>query len=230
MKCLILFAVALGLEKKNPAFLARYTEMTEQYEKDAEEANEAAKHYDELAKEAVPGVKKLTDKLVDEEMKRIGVATWAHAAWDFEKMLKNPAPREAAKAAAEAAKPYNKAVADYQNAQTGYDTTAQMYALRVGMDFDQAKKLRTYANQFKLEGNKEMEQTYETQAALLAKQAETYGGLAEQYRTMALRIHNVIPVLQKEAGAAGAYAAYFKNPTNAMPPEHAFLYTVAPPA
>lgn len=230
MNCFLLFVVGLSIGKKDPTFLARYEEMTEKYEKDAKEANEAARHYSELAKEALPGLQKRADEIVGDEFERLGVGAWARAAWGFQKMLWNPAPREAAKAAAEAAKPYNKAVADYTRAQTGYDTTAQMYALRVGMDYDQAKKLRTYANQYKLEGNKEMEETFETQAQLLGKQAETYSGLAEKYRNVALRIHNVIPELQKEAGAAGAYAAYQKNPTNAMPPEHAFRYTVAPPA
>lgn len=227
MKCLILAATALG--ELNVDLLKQYRAWTQQYEKDAQEANEAAKHYADLAKAVIPDVEKLAHKLGEDEMKRIGVYTWAHAAWQFEKMLENRAPQEAAKAAAEAAAPFNKAVADYQKAQTGYDTTAQMYALRVGMDFDLAKKLRTYAMQYKLQGNEEMEQTYEAQAQLLGKQVETFGGLAKQYSHMAHKIHNAIPIIQRDAGAAGAYAAYFKNPTNAIPPEHAFPFTVAPP-
>ncbi len=61
-------------------------------------------------------------------------------------------------------------------AQTAYDTTAQGYALRIGMDQDAAKKLQTYANQYKLEGNTERSNTYAGQAALLMKQAENYRG------------------------------------------------------
>ena len=44
------------------------------------------------------------------------------------------------------------------------------------MDQDAAKKLQSYANQYELEGNKEMAKTYGTQASLLMKQAENYRG------------------------------------------------------
>jgi len=229
MKLILLSLVAAsGAEKGNP-LLELYRKWTVQYEADAQEAAKAAAHYAQLAREAVPNAVKEAHALGESEMNRIGVNTWAHAAWDFEKMLTNPAPAEGAKAAAEAAAPFNKAVAGYQKAQTAYDQTAQGYALRVGMDDNLAKKLMTYSNQYKLQGNTEMADTYKTQATLLMNQAENFASLATSYTAMATKIHNVIPILQKDAGAAAGYAAYFKNPTNAIPPEHAFPFTIAPP-
>jgi hypothetical protein len=157
------------------------------------------------------------------------VPVWGHATWEIEKMLENKAPAKAAAAAAKAAAPFMKAAGEYQKAQTAYDGAAQGYALRVGMDQDAAKKLQSYANQYELEGNKEMSKTYQEQASLLMKQAENYRDTAVEYNKMALRLHNVINTIQADAGKAGAYAAYPFNPGNSMPPEHVFPFTVAPP-
>jgi len=219
---------ALTVEEGNP-LMEMYHKWTLQYERDAVDAAAAAKHYAQLAHEAVALAQKEAHVLGANEMMRIGVNTWAHAAWQFEKMLTNSAPAQAAKAATAAAAPFNKIVEDYKAAQGAYDSTAQGYALRVGMDDALAKKLMTYSNQYKLQGDKDMEETFKTQATLLANQAENYGNLAKQYTAMAHKIHNVIPILQRDAGMAAGYAAYFKNPTNALPPEHAFPFTVAPP-
>eukprot|EP00397_Hematodinium_sp_SG-2012_P063054 GEMP01086289.1.p1 GENE.GEMP01086289.1~~GEMP01086289.1.p1 ORF type:complete len:239 (+),score=80.45 GEMP01086289.1:117-833(+) len=220
-----------GTERRpgmNP-LLERYREWTLQYGKDANDAAVEAKHYAQMARDAVPAAVEAAHALGESEMDRIGVNTWAHAAWQFEKMLTNTAPVEAAKAAAKAAAPFNKAVAAYRKSQSAYDQTAQAYALRVGLDDTLAKKLMTYSNQYKLQGNKELEDTYKAQATLLANQAENYADVASQYSQMATKLHNAIPILQKDAGTAGMYAAYFKNPTNALPPEHTFPFTVAPP-
>ena len=73
------------------------------------------------------------------------------------------------------------------------------------MDQAAAKKLQTYANQYKLEGNTEMANTYAGQASLLMKQAENYKNVAQGYTKMALKLNAVIPTIQADAGKAAAY-------------------------
>jgi len=212
----------------NPVIL-KYKRMTLQYLADAKAAAQDAKRYEEMIKAAAPGVVSETSAESSKELARIGVPVWGHATWEIEKMLTNTAPAKAAAAAAKAAAPFMKAAGEYQKAQTAYDATAQGYVLRIGMDQDAAKKLQTYANQYKLEGNTEMSNTYAGQAALLMKQAENYRDTAVEYHKMATRLHAVINSIQADAGKAGAYAAYPLNPGNSFGPEHVFPFTVAPP-
>jgi len=212
----------------NPA-VDLYRKWAKQYETDAEAAEAAAKMYAKMAQEAVPIAVKSTTGLTASELQRIGVGTWAHATWQFEQMLENPKPGKAAMAAAAAAAPFSKSVNDYAKSELAYDGAAQGYALRVGMDQALAKKLATYANQYRLEGKTEMADAYVTQSRTLAAQAKTFSETSKDYNKMAAKIYGVIPVLQGMAGAAGAFAAYKENPANDMPPEHVFPFTVVPP-
>jgi len=232
-RLLLLFAASLNLvdfcaAQGNPA-IDIYRKWTKQYEKDAEEAEAAAKMYSKMAKDAVAQSKADAHTIAAAEMNRVGVNTWAHSAWIFEKMFTNPKPGRAAIAAGKAAAPFNKIVGDYAAAQAAYDGTAQAYSLRVGMDQDLAKKLMTYSNQYALQGNKEMSDTYNAQATLLMSQATNFANVAKSYNTMANKIHAVIPQIQSMAGQAAGYAAYWENPTNDMPAEHVFPFTIVPP-
>lgn len=223
--------VVLGDQKQpsgNPA-IDVYRRWTKQYEKDAAEANKAAQMYAKMANDAVAQAKGDASKLAAVEMNRVGVNTWAHAAWAFEGMLTNPKPGKAAVAAGKAVVPFNKAVGQYASAQAAYDLAAQGYTLRVGMDQDLAKKLMTYSNQYALQGNKELAENYNNQATLLMSQAENYAGVAKQYNGLANRLKNVIPAIQNMAGQAAVYAAYWENPLNDIPAEHVFPFTIAPP-
>merc|ERR1719160_2146804 len=105
-------------------------------------------------------------------MKRIDMPTWAHAAWDFEKMLTNPLPGRAAAAAAKAAAPIDATAADYVKSEKIYDGASQAYAERVGMDQGLAKQLATYANQYRLQGDEVLAKTYGEQSTELMKQAQ----------------------------------------------------------
>lgn len=212
----------------NPV-IALYRRWTKQYLRDAEQANAAAQHYAELTKAAIEPIEQETKKEAAAEMQRVGVREWGHATMQFEQLLENKQAANAARAAASASAPFMAAAGKYQQAQLAYDAAAQGYTLRVGADIARARKLQSVANQYALEGQKELAATYGGQAAVLLKQATSFRGMAEQYHGMATRLHNVIPGIQKDAGAAAAYAAYPENPGNAAGPEHAFAFTVAPP-
>lgn len=212
----------------NPA-IAMYRRRTLQYEKDAKEAEKAAAMYAKMAQDAVKQSVQDTKAIVPQEFGRIGLDTWAHAAWQFEQMLTDPKPGLAAKAAAKAAKPYNEAYAEYAKAQASYNSAAAGYAIRAGMDQKEAKKLQTYSDQYHLQGNKELGDKYGAEATLLMKQAENFQGFANNYQGMAQRIFGALPTIQNMAGQAGAYAAWEKNPTNNMPAAHVFPFTITPP-
>jgi len=222
------FAAAKQLPKENP-LLTYYRRETKQYEIDAKEAEKAAWMYAKMSQEAVPMAVADAKKIAAQEAKRIDVDTWAHAAWDFEKLLTNPLPGKAAAAAAAAAAPIDKIVGEYANAEAAYDGTSQEYANRVAMDVDLSKKLITYAHQYQLQGNDEMAKAYQTQSTLLMKQATKFSDISKSYNKMATKIFNVIPILQGMAGTTGAFAAWKVDPGNSLPAEHVFPFTPVPP-
>lgn len=216
--------------KMNP-LLEMYRKWTLQYEKDATEAYQATVHYAEETK-------KLADKVnagmmavkVQKKLKDMGVDDWAYAAWTVQGMLNDPAPGKAAAAAAKAAAPYNAAYAAYDTAKVQYDTAAQGYALRAKQDAGLAHQLMSYSNQFKLQGNTEMANTYKGQSAGLMNQAQNFKNVANQYSEMAAKIYGVLPSIQSWAGKAGGEAAYGENPLGALPAKEIFPFTVVPPA
>lgn len=211
--------------------MANYRRWTEQYEKDAVEAEQAAELYTAMAEEAAqaPALVAETHALGKAELSRIGVRTWAHATWQVEQMLKDPTAAQGAAAGAKAAAPFNKAYGAYVASQNAYNGAATGYALRVGMDKAAAKKLVTVANQYALEGNKEMHDTYALQANLLMEQAEKFKGMANDYQAMSTKIFYAEPIIQSMAGTAGTFAAWQKNPTNKFGPEQVYPFTVEPP-
>eukprot|EP00747_Dinoflagellata_sp_TGD_P162077 gnl/TRDRNA2_/TRDRNA2_179273_c0_seq1.p1 gnl/TRDRNA2_/TRDRNA2_179273_c0~~gnl/TRDRNA2_/TRDRNA2_179273_c0_seq1.p1 ORF type:complete len:317 (-),score=83.94 gnl/TRDRNA2_/TRDRNA2_179273_c0_seq1:234-1184(-) len=206
-----------------------YRKYTLQYEKDAVEAEKAAKIYSLMAKQAVKQSKAMTKQISTAEFARVGIPLWAHAAWQFEEMITDPRPAKGAAAAAKAAAPYAKAYGDYVKAQNSYDAAAQAYGNRVGMDSSQAKLLQTYANQYRLQGNTELADAYQEQATTLMKQAEAFKGIALDYNTMAAKIFGVLPSIQDMAGVAGTRAEWMENPTGAFGPEQAVPFTPVPP-
>jgi len=222
------FAAAKQPAKENP-LLTYYRKETKSYERDAVEAEKAAKMYAKMAEEAVPIAAKAATTITKEEMSRINIDTWAHAAWQFEQMLTNPLPGKAAAAAAAAAAPLEKTVAGYAKAEAAYDVTAQEYANRVALDTDLSKKLMTYAHQYALQGNKEMSDAYTEQSTLLMNQASKFSDISKSYNKMATKIYNVIPILQGMAGTTGTFAAWKVDPGSSLPAEHVFPFTPAPP-
>jgi len=212
----------------NPA-VAMYRRWTLQYEKDAVEAEKAAEMYSKMTQDVLKNSKETTAAITAGELQRIGADTWAHSAWQFEQMLTDPLPGKAALAAAKAAAPYGKAYTQYAAAQAQYNAAATGYALRVGMDQKLAKQLQTYSDQYRLQGEKVMADSYKSQATLLMKQATSFQGLATDYQSMATRIFGALPTIQNMAGQAGAYAAWQVNPANNLPPQHAFPFTIVPP-
>lgn len=206
-----------------------YRRWAKQYEKDAEEAEAAAAEYAREAKAAVAKSTAETHEKAPVEVSNVQADTWVRATEKVEDMLTNDAPAKGAAAAAAAAKPYNDLYAKYEDSKNAYNSAAVGYALRAQMDSGLAKQLQTYANQFHLQGNKALGDTYQGQATMLMKQATTYKGMAEDYDATANRIYRALPEIQKMAGMAGAFAAYGENPTNAMSAKDVYPFTVAPP-
>jgi len=214
----------------NP-LLAMYRKYTMQYQKDAKEAYESAKHYsEETQKLADAANAKDLGVKVRQKLKDQGVSDWAYAAWTVQGMLNDPAPVKAGAAAAKAAAPYNAAYAAYDKAKVQYDSAAQGYALRAKQDAGLAHQLMSYSNQFKLQGNTEQANTYKGQSQGLMAQADKFKGLANTYSETAAKIYGVLPSIQSWAGNAGAMAAYEENPLGALPAKEIFPFTVVPPA
>lgn len=222
------------VQAKQPAsdnpVLNLYLQETLQYEKDAAEAEKAAAMYQKMTHDVLQGpLKADTSGLTAMEMGRIGVNNWGHAVLSFEDMLHAKAGALAAAAAAKAAKPYNDAVAAYAKAQGAYDSTAMAYDLRIPSDEANARKLITYANQYRLQGNDGMADKYDNMATAYVEQAETFAGQARSYYNMAVKINGATPGIQKMAGIAGTKAAWMKDPAGTIPQSHLFPFTPVPP-
>lgn len=227
--------VMAGLQQPPPPsgnpVVALYRKWTMEYQKDAEEAEKAAAMYADMTEKAADskGLLDQTHAVARQDLNRIGVGTWAHATWQVEQMLRDPAPGQAAAAGAAAAAPYNKAYDEYTASKNSYDAAAQAYGLRVGMDEGLSKKLATYSNQYRLEGNQLMADEYENQAKLLMQQAEKFKGISRDYHGMASKIFAVLPVIQGMGGTAANFAGWQKNPGNHFGAEQVFPFTVMPP-
>jgi len=209
----------------NP-LLDSYTKMAVAYEKDAQEAEVAAEKYNYMTQAALGGAVK---QAVGAEMERLHVKPWANAVWHFERMLRDPRPAKAAKAAAKAAGLYEKEFNVYADAQHKYEAAAQRYALRVRADGELARNLATYSNQYRLEGDTEKADEFKEQATTLINQVASEQKLAKQYHAMATKIFGQLPDIQKMVGQAAKYAAWKENPAGALPSSQLLPYTVAPP-
>jgi hypothetical protein len=213
------------------SLLALYRKYTMQYQKDALEAYGAAKMYAEMTQQLSNSINEIEIQgRVKEKMLAMGVDNWAYAAWAVQGMLNDPVPGQAAKAAAEAAAPYNAAFAAYDKSKVQYNTAATGYALRAKQDAELSQQLMSYSNQFRVQGDTTEADQYKGQSVSLMKQAEKFKGLANQYQETAEKIYGVLPSLQSWAGKAGAEAAYEANPLGALPAKEIFPFTVVPPA
>jgi len=211
----------------NP-LLEKYRQWALAYERDATEAEAAAQKYAAMT-QAVGNGGAAVQQAVNQEMQRLKVKPWANAVWHFERMLQDPRPGNAAKAAAEAQAPYEKSFQEYQKRQQGFEAAAGAYAGRVNADTELAKELATYSNQYSLEGNAKKAATFREEAETLMQQVKSEKALAENYHKMAGRIHGALFKIQEMSSAAGAYAAYKENPAGALPSSHLVPFTVAPP-
>mmetsp|Transcript_1187 Transcript_1187/g.2594 ORF Transcript_1187/g.2594 Transcript_1187/m.2594 type:complete len:274 (-) Transcript_1187:81-902(-) len=214
-----------AVSSENP-LLDNYRRMAVAYEKDAQEAEVAAEKYSYMTQAALGGAVK---QAVNTEMERLHVRPWANAVWQFERMLRDPRPANAAAKASEAAAPYEKEFNVYVDRQHKFDAAAQQYALRVRADGELAKNLATYSNQYRLEGDSEKADEFKVQAQTLMNQVASEQSLAKQYHAMAQQIFKKLPDIQKMAGQAAEYAAWKENPAGALPTAQLLPFTVAPP-
>lgn len=215
---------------ENP-LLSLYRRDTLQYKEDAEEANKAAAMYAQMTKEAVQSgqVASMAQSLGGAEMNRIGVGTWAHAAWEFEKLLRDNTAALQSKAAKEAKAPFVKAEGEYLAAQDSYDVAAQDYGTKVAENQQFANAFQTYANQYRLEGDEETAEKYENEVAQLNGQSENLANLARAYYTKAVKINNLIPRITKWGKAAAKFAKFTVANKNPIGKEHLFPFTIMPP-
>lgn len=226
---LLLPLLAAGAQVGNP-LLEKYRAWAAAYERDAKEAEEAARKYASMAKaigHSHGGAAVQT--AVRLEMDKLRVRPWANAVWQFEEKLRDPRPARAAAAAKKAAEPYEEEYRNYERRQRDFEAAAQTYAQRVGADAALAKSLATYSNQYGLEGNHQKSAEFRKQAETLMQQVKKEQSLAEGYHKTAGQLHGALHEIQDMAGRAGAFAAYHENPTGALPAEHLFPFTVAPP-
>jgi len=216
----------LRREQAGNPLLEKYREWTLAYERDAWEAEEAARKYSMMAQSVGSGGAELA---VNQELRRLKVKPWANAVWQFEAKLRDPRPAKAAAAAGEAVKPYEEQFQAYAHRQKDFEAAAQVLAQRVNSDTDLAKSLATYSNQYSFEGNAKRANEFKQQAKTLMQQAKGEKALAEQYHEMAGQLHAALPKIHEMAGMAAAYAEYGQNPDGALPASHLAPYTVAPP-
>lgn len=216
----------------NPV-LQLYVEETRQYEKDATEAEKAAEMYAKMSQELISqgALQAQTSSLTQGEMGRVHAKQWAHSVYTFEKMLTEPLGSIAAGAFVKGGAPYSKLVADYTKQQGVFDVAAQGYALRVGEILPVAKKLMTYANQYRLQGNDKQADDYDNQATSLMSQAEAFASNSKANYEMATELNLVVPGIQKMVGIAGTKAAYdaIKGAPMPIPQSHLFPFTPVPP-
>lgn len=216
----------------NPV-LQLYVQETKQYEKDAEEAQKAAEMYSKMSQELITqgALKGQTQALTKGEMSRVHAKLWAHSVYTFEKMLTDKTGSVAAAAFPKGGAPYQKMVVAYTKQQGVFDVAAQGYALRVGEILPVAKKLMTYANQYRLQGNDKQADDYDTQATSLMSQAEAFASNSKANYEMATELNLQVPGIQKMVGIAGTKAAYdaVKGAPMPIPQSHLFPFTPVPP-
>jgi hypothetical protein len=218
----------VGLAAGNP-LLDMYQRMTEQYAKDAEEAEKAAAKYTKMTEDAIPGIKTAAHQIGAQELDRIHVKPWASAAWAFERKLLDPRAAKAGAAIGKATAPFAKAEGEYRKSQAAYDLTSQGLMLRATGDSGLAKKIMALSNQYQLEKKTDLANNYKSQAETLMKQSRGFGDLAKSYTVMAHKIAGAIPSIQASAGKAAAFAAYAENPTGDLPAKDLWPFTVVPP-
>merc|ERR1719453_2130308 len=182
----------------NPV-LQLYVQEAKQYEKDATEAEKAAEMYATMSKELITkgALKAQTQAITRGEMGRVHAKNWGHSVYVFEKMLTDPTGSIDAAGAAKGAAPYAKIVNAYVKQQGVFDVAAQGYALRVGEILPVAKKLMTYANQFRLQGNNKQADDYDNQATSLMGQAEAFAANSKADFKMATELNLQVPGIQK---------------------------------
>merc|ERR1719453_1984605 len=216
----------------NPV-LQLYVQEAKQYEKDATEAEKAAEMYATMSKELITkgALKAQTQAITRGEMGRVHAQNWGHSVYVFEKMLTDPTGSIDAAGAAKGAAPYAKVVNAYVKQQGVFDVAAQGYALRVGEILPVAKKLMTYANQFRLQGNDKQADDYDNQATSLMKQADSFASASKSAYKMATELNLVTPGIQKMVGIAGVKAGYdaVKGAPLPIPQSHLFPFTPVPP-
>merc|ERR1719160_2206657 len=188
-----------------------------------------SKMSEELIKQGA--LKAQTQSLTKGEINRVGAKLWAHAVYMFEKMLTDNSGSIGAAAAAKGGIPYQKVVDAYVKQQGVYDVAAQGYALRVGEILPVAKKLMTYANQFRLQGNDKNADDYDNQATSLMKQADSFAGASRSAYKMATELNLVTPGIQKMMGIAAVKAGWMarKGAPLPIPQSHLFPFTPVPP-
>lgn len=216
----------------NPV-LELYMQETKQYEKDATEAQKAAQMYAKMSEELIKkgALKAQTQALTSQEVSRVGAKLWGHAVYTFEKMLTDNTGSIAAAAAAKGGIPYQKVVDAYVKQQGIYDVAAQGYALRVSEILPVSKKLMTYANQFRLQGNNKQADDYDNQATSLMSQAEAFASNSKANFKMATELNLAAPGIQKMVGIAATKAAFdaVKGAPLPIPQSHLFPFTPVPP-
>jgi len=227
-------AATLGLragagKRRNP-LLDMYRNWAVHYDQDAREAEAAAEKYNAmtqaLASRSPAGAASVG---VRQEMSRLDAKDLANKVWDFEAKLRDPRPGNAARAAAEAEKPYKDEWNEYVGARNSYVAAAAQHALRVKANTELIQQLRAYAEQNRAEGDGFKADQYTAQADSLMKQVSSEESLAKHYEAMAARITKVLPSLWDMGYTAASFAAYKENPGGNLPSSQLMPYTVAPP-
>ena len=88
---------------------------------------------------------------------------------------------------------------------------------RAESDSKLAKQLFATSNQYASEGDGKQAEELRGQARNLMQQAEVLTQEAHATHATAAKLHDAIPVIQKEAQKAAAYAGFQSNPGNAQP-------------
>jgi len=222
-------ASAATRAEENPA-IARYRELAQHYAQDAKEAEEGALIWSERSRALAYGGGGVTKRKTRKALKLRGVRSFARRVWGVEKVLRDPRPVKAEKAALKAEAPYLKALNDYTMAKMSYASTAQGYEAHSQGDLSLARELFGYARQYQLEGNHEAENNFDHQSVQLLKQAKQMKGVADDYLAKAEVIARSLPAIQGMAKAARSYAAWQENPEGVLPPQQVYTATVAPPS
>ena len=88
---------------------------------------------------------------------------------------------------------------------------------RAESDSEMAKKLFATSNQYASEGDGPMAEELRQQARNLMQQASLLSQEASETHGKAAKLHDAVPIIEKEAEKAAAFASFQKNPTNAQP-------------
>jgi len=230
--CYLQGAVATDSEQApqgGQAAVALFRRRAEQYERDAEEAEAAAQHYANLAQKAVAESSATVAGRTMKKLQDAGVNAWARAALHVERMMDDPRPGVAANAGLKARGIYDKRFNQYLKAGAQYGDAARGYNLRAGMDKTQAKQLRAYGEQLKLEGDGESAKTYDKQAELLDEQADKLKKVSENYAGMSGRIATASEQIEAMAAKAEKFAQWQANPAGVPGDGDLWTYTIAPP-